>query len=331
MSEYQRIIGEELIIEHFTRAVTHNKISHSYILNGESGMGKKTLARYFSKAIQCEKQDGIPCLECTSCKQALSGNHPDIVWVTHEKETVIAVDEIREQLVSDILIKPYKSKHKIYIVDEAQKMNVATQNAVLKTIEEPPEYGVIIFLTTNADMFLQTILSRCIRLNLKPLNKQVIKEHLMRECGVPDYKAEVMASFSGGNMGKAIRLASSENFNEMKDEIVHLLKYIDTMEVYEMVLASKAATAYKMNIDDYIDMFTLWFRDVLLYKASMDVDELLFKDEVSIIKDQASKASYQGIEKILGALDKVKVRLKANVNFELTMELLFMTIKDNLK
>ena len=135
MSEYQRMIGEELIIEHFTRAVTHNKISHSYILNGESGMGKKTLARYFSMAIQCEKQDGIPCLECTSCKQALSGNHPDIVWVTHEKETVIAVDEIREQLVSDILIKPYKSKHKIYIVDEAQKMNVATQNAVLKTIE----------------------------------------------------------------------------------------------------------------------------------------------------------------------------------------------------
>lgn len=331
MSECKKIIGEELIIEHFNKAITHNKISHSYILNGESGMGKKTLANYFAMAIQCEGQDGTPCGKCTSCKQAMSNNHPDIVYVTHEKDTVIAVDEIRQQLVSDILIKPYKSNHKVYIVDDAQKMNVATQNAVLKTIEEPPEYGVIIFLTTNADMFLQTILSRCIRLNLKPLSKQVIKEYLMRECQVPDYKAEVMASFSGGNMGKAIRLASSENFNEMKDEIVHLLKYVNDMEVYEMVLASKAATAYKMNIDDYIDMFSLWFRDVLLYKASMEVDELLFRDEVSIIKEQASKASYQGIESILTALDKVKVRLKANVNYELTMELLFMTIKDNLK
>ncbi len=331
MAGYEHIIGQAQIKEHFRNAVKYNKISHSYIFNGESGMGKKTLAKAFAMALQCENANGEPCMECVSCKQAMSGNHPDIIWVTHEKETVVAIDEIREQLVSDIQIKPYKSKHKIYIIDDAQKMNIATQNAVLKTIEEPPEYGIVIFLTTNSDMFLPTILSRCITLNIKPLNKDKIKAQLMREHHIPDYRAEVIASFSGGNMGKAIRLASSERFNELKDEVVHLIKYIGDMEVYEMVAAVKKTADYKLEIEDYLDMFTLWFRDVLMYKASKDVDELLFKEELTTIAEQASKASYNGVENIINGIDKAKVRLRANVNFDLTLELMFLNIRDNLR
>lgn len=331
MSGYEHIIGQTQIKEHFRNAVKYNKISHSYIFNGESGMGKKTLAKAFAMALQCENSTGEPCKECISCKQALSGNHPDIIWVTHEKDNVVAIDEIREQLVSDIQIKPYKSKYKVYIIDDAQKMNIATQNAVLKTIEEPPEYGIVIFLTTNSDMFLPTILSRCITLNIKPLHKDKIKAQLMKEYQIPDYRAEVIASFSGGNMGKAIRLASSEKFNELKDEVVHLIKYIGDMEVYEMVAAVKRSADYKLEIEDYLDMFTLWFRDVLMYKASKEVDELLFKDELSTISEQASKASYSGIESIINGIDKAKVRLRANVNFDLTLELMFLNIRDNIK
>ncbi|MBE5925432.1 MAG: DNA polymerase III subunit delta' [Lachnospiraceae bacterium] len=331
MAGYEHIIGENQIKEHFRNAIKYNKISHSYIISGESGMGKKTLAKAFAMALQCENKTGEPCMECVSCKQALSGNHPDIIWVTHDKDTVIGIDEIREQLVSDIQIKPYKSQYKIYIVDDAQKMNVATQNAVLKTIEEPPEYGVVIFLTTNMDMFLQTILSRCIKLNVKPLQKDVIKKQLMKEYKIPDYRAEIISSFSGGNMGKAIRLASSERFNELKDEVVHLIKYIGDMEVYEMVAAVKRTADYKSEIEDYLDMFVLWFRDVLMYKASKDVDELLFKEELSTIAEQAGKASYNGLESIIDGIDKAKVRLRANVNFDLTVELMFLNIRDNLK
>lgn len=331
MAGYDHIIGESQIKEHFRNAIKYNKISHSYIFNGESGMGKKTLAKAFSMALQCEKQSGEPCMECISCKQALSGNHPDIIWVTHEKENVVAIDEIREQLVSDIQIKPYKSNYKIYIVDDAQKMNVATQNAVLKTIEEPPEYGLIMFLTTNSDLFLPTILSRCITLNVKPLHKDRIRTQLMREYQIPDYRAEVIASFSGGNMGKAIRLASSERFNELKDEVVHLVKYIGDMEVYEMVAAVKRSADYKLEIEDYLDMLTLWFRDVLMYKASKSVDDMLFKEEITTIAEQARTASYNGMENIINGIDKAKVRLRANVNFDLTMELMFLNIRDNLK
>lgn len=114
-------------------------------------------------------------MECHSCKQAAGKNQPDIIYVSHEKPNTISVDDIRTQLNNDIVIKPYSSKHKIYIVDEAEKMNQQAQNALLKTIEEPPAYAVILLLTTNAESFLPTILSRCVTLNLKAVPDEKIK------------------------------------------------------------------------------------------------------------------------------------------------------------
>ena len=115
---------------------------------------------------------------CHSCKQALSGNHPDLIYVTHEKPASIGVDDIREQINDTIQIRPYSSYYKIYIVDEAEKMTVQAQNALLKTIEEPPSYAVIILITTNQEAFLPTILSRCVQLKLKPLKDFTVKSYL---------------------------------------------------------------------------------------------------------------------------------------------------------
>jgi DNA polymerase-3 subunit delta' len=125
------------------------------------------LAESFAMALQCETGKAEACMQCRSCHQAMEHNQPDIIYVTHEKPNIISVDDIRHQLNNDIVIKPYSSKFKIYIIDEAEKMNIQAQNALLKTIEEPPAYAVILLLTTNADGFLPTILSRCITLSLK--------------------------------------------------------------------------------------------------------------------------------------------------------------------
>lgn len=144
------------------------------------------------RALQCEKEGTDGCGECKSCHQADDHNHPDIIYVSHEKPNNISVDDIRTQLNNDIVIKPYSSKYKIYIVDEAEKMNQQAQNALLKTIEEPPAYAVIMLLTTNADSFLQTIRSRCITLNMKSVKDEVIKAYLMNEKHIPDYQADIV-------------------------------------------------------------------------------------------------------------------------------------------
>mgnify|MGYP005761826769 FL=1 len=329
MQGFKDVAGHEDIISHLQNAVKMNKVSHAYIFGGEHGSGKKLLASLFAMTLQCETQGIEPCMQCTSCKKALSKNHPDIINITHEKPNSIGIEEIRQQLIDDVAIKPYESRYKIYIINEAQKMTLQAQNALLKTIEEPPAYAVILLLADNPDSLLPTISSRCVILNLKPVSDNLVKSYLMERMHIPDYQAEVDASFAQGNIGKAERIATSEEYAEVMENSLRLVKYAQNMELYELVEAIKGMTADKDNIQDYLDIFSMWFRDVLLFKATREVDTLVFRQEINYIKERAQKSSYEGLERIIDAIQTAGVRLKANVNSELTMELLFLTIKEN--
>ena len=181
MAKFQDIIGQEQIKEHLQNAIAAGKVSHAYIINGEKSSGKEFIAKVFAMALQCEKKEAEPCQECHSCKQALSDNHPDIIRVTHEKPNTISVDDIRAQVNNDVAIKPYSGSYKIYIINEAEKMTPQAQNAILKTLEEPPEYAVILLLTTNVNLLLPTILSRCVVLNMKPVADELVRKYLMEQ------------------------------------------------------------------------------------------------------------------------------------------------------
>lgn len=330
MRRFADIVGQEQLREHLENAVRAGKVSHAYIINGERNAGKEFIAKTFAMALQCEdRQDVEPCGECHSCKQALSGNHPDIIFITHEKPGTIGVDDIRRQINTDVAIKPYSGPKKIYIVSEGEKMTVQAQNALLKTLEEPPEYAVILILTDNVNTLLPTILSRCVVLNMKPVRDAQIKEYLMENMGIPDYKADICVAFARGNVGKARLLANSEEFDKVKEEAITLLKYIGEMELHEIVAAIKKINEYKFDVNDYMDILSIWYRDVLLFKATHDVNHLIFREEIQHIRKVADKSTYEGIERIIDALEKSKQRLNANVNFELTMELLLLTIKEN--
>ncbi|MBH1941921.1 DNA polymerase III subunit delta' [Mobilitalea sibirica] len=328
MQGLPNIIGHESIIEHLQNAIQMNKISHAYIFHGEEGMGKKLLAGAFAKTLQCEERGIIPCNQCTSCMQFNTENHPDIIRVTHEKVS-IGVDDIRLQVNGDIYVKPYRSPYKIYMIDDAEKLTESAQNALLKTMEEPPEYAILLLLVNNINSLLQTILSRCVVLNLKPVDKPKLKEFLMTEHKVPDYMADMAADFSGGNVGKAMKYAFSEDFERLKEDVLHILKYIDAMELHEVVSGLKTITGNKGSIEDNIDLMILWYRDVLMLKATNDPDLLLYKNEYQYIKKQANIISYEGLETIIKAMEKAKVRLKANVNVDIAIELMLLTIKEN--
>jgi len=329
MAGFRDIIGQEQIKEHLINAVNTRKVSHAYIINGEKSSGKEFIARVFAQALQCENDGAEPCGECHSCKQALSENHPDIIRLTHEKPNTIGVDDIRGQINNDVGIKPYSSPYKVYIVNEAEKMTVQAQNAILKTLEEPPEYAVIMLLTTNVNSLLPTVLSRCVVLNMKPVSDELVKKYLMEEMRIPDYKAEVCVAFARGNIGKARALASSEEFENVKAEALSLLKYIGDMELNEMIAAVKKINEYKLEVSDYLDVFAIWYRDVLMFKATNDLNCLVFREEMQALRTTAQHSSYEGIETIIKALETAKRRLEANVNFELTMELLMLTIQEN--
>ena len=329
MANFKNVIGQEQIVSHLQNAISSSKVAHAYIIHGERSSGKEFISKIFAKALQCEGDGEKPCGECRSCKQADNGNHPDIILVQHEKPNTIGVEDIRQKINSDIAIKPYSGSHKVYIVNECEKMTVQAQNALLKTLEEPPAYAVILLLTTSLDALLPTILSRCVILSMRPLKDSLVKDYLMKDIQVPEYKAEVCVAFARGNLGRAKALAVSEEFDHIKQEAVTLLKYIRDMEIHELVEAVKKISEYQFDINDYLDILSVWYRDVLLFKATNDANHLIFKDEVQYIRKVADQSAYDGIETIIDALDKAKARLKANVNFDLTMELLLLTIKEN--
>ncbi len=329
MAKFTDIIGQEQLKEHLQNAIRAGKVSHAYIINGERCAGKEFIAGIFAMALQCERAEDEPCEECHSCKQAMSKNHPDIIRLVHEKPNTISVEDIRKQINHDIGIKPYSSRWKIYLINEGEKMTVQAQNALLKTLEEPPEYAVILILTTNVNTLLPTILSRCVVLHMKPVEDRLVKKYLMEEMRIPDYKAEICVAFARGNLGKAKLLAGNEEFDHIREEAITLMKYIGEMEINEIVGAIKKINEYKLEVNDYLDIISVWYRDVLLFKATNDANHLIFKEEIQYIKKAAGKSDYEGIENILKALEKAKSRLNANVNFDLTIELLLLTIRES--
>ncbi len=328
MPGFKDIIGQEAIQSHLEAAVNQNTVSHAYIIAGERYSGKEFIARVFAQALLCEASDNRPCGECHNCLQAMSSNNPDIIKVTHEKPNIIGVDDIREQVNNTVQVKPYGGKRKIYIINEAEKMNVQAQNAILKTLEEPPEYTTILLLTTNLEELLPTIQSRCVVLSMRPVRDKEVKKYLMEHEQIPDYKADICVAFARGNIGKAKLLAKNEEFDNIREDALHLMKNVKEMDISELMASVKRAQEYKLEIGDYLDIVTVWYRDVLMFKATKDPNTLIFHDEIQYIRKVADLHSYEDIQDIIEALEKSKRRLSANVNFDLTMELLFMTMKE---
>ena len=257
---FEEILGNEMVKDHFKKAIQNHKISHAYILTGEAGMGRKSIANAFAMTLLCEKGGSEPCMICHSCKQVMSGNHPDLIYVTHEKPGSIGVDDVREQINDTIMIRPYSSYYKIYIVDEAEKMTVQ--------------------------------------------------------------------AFARGNLGKAIHLASSDEFKELFQKVMVLVKNVRTMDISMLLDCIREMKEQNFDIGEVLDLMQLWYRDVLMFKVTKDMNLLIFKDEYKMINETGEKVDYAGLEAILAAIDTARTRLNANVNMELAMELLLLTMKN---
>lgn len=329
MLDFKGILGLKSIKEHLQKAVEDGHPNHAYIFCGEEGTGRKSVAECFAAALCCDLDSPgqKPCGKCMACMQAASKTHPDIIHVTHEKSR-IGVDDIRNSVLQDISIKPFSSRYKIYIIDEAERMTEQAQNALLKTLEEPPAYAVIILITTNTGAFLQTILSRCVTLQFKPLDNKLIADYLMKKEKLPDYFAKLCAAFSGGSLGQALKFAKNDSFEKIKNECLAFLREVDsitTSDVFDMVtsLGNK-----KADINVYLDLMHLWFRDILMFKATQDANRLVFLDELMVIKRQASKFGFEALGRILDSFQTVHDRLNANVNFDTAIELLLLKMKD---
>ena len=327
--KFSDIIGQDAVKAHLQRAVRLKQPSQAYILEGEKLSGKKTLANAFAAALLCERGGDEPCGECHSCKMAASGSHPDIIRVMREKKSnEIKIGEIRAQVTEDVAVRPYYGPYKIYIIDEAEKINLPSQNALLKTLEDPPAYAVLLLLATSMDGFLQTVLSRCIKLSLTPLSDVQVTGWLMRNENMPEYEAKVISAFAQGNLGKAGSLAESEDFAQMRRTVVELLAHMDDRAPDQLLADADALDeAYRERLTEIFDFFVIWYRDVLVYKTLEKKEALTYQEDAYAISQAARRLSYRKLKANLAAIAKAREHLAERVGSGRVMQQLLLEIR----
>ena len=374
MRKFSDIIGQKAIIEHLHNALRTGSVSHAYIISGDAGSGRRTIASIFAAALQCEDlqeeeyepeewkaaaakararggklagaaeaaaaasdgKDSVapavrirprllePCGKCLSCIQAQSGNQPDIITITHAKPASIGVDEIR-RMRADLQIKPYSNARKIYIIPDAEKLTLQAQNALLKTLEEPPEYAVIILIANGVVSFLPTILSRCVVLQTRAVGEEQIARFLQREKGIPEDQALILARFAGGNPGQALLLTEDQEFLQMRDQTVELLAHMESADAVRI-------NEFASDIDpsrrgDVLAFVLMWFRDVLLYFSTQNSENLIFQEDIQYIIGAAGMLGYERIGRILEEIDTASRRLQSNVSADSVFEIMFLKIR----
>lgn len=329
--DYKNIIGHEDVIKYFRRTMTSKNISHSYLIEGNQGIGKEMLAKTFAKTLLCEEKNVInPCNKCTSCIMMETGNNPDYFQVFSEKAS-IGVDDIREQVVENMDIKPYRSKYKIFIIAEAERMTVQAQNALLKTIEEPPSYGIVILLTKNPSKIITTVHSRCARIRVLPIPAPMIKDYIRSNYELEEWQAALYADFAHGSIGQAKEMVEGEEFWDLRQKAIDYIVRLEKADLIGLYDIAEELDKDRENLSQILDFWIIWYRDILMYKELESEKNIFYKDFQKLILDRSKKLTYNRINTNFNAIITAKDRLGKNINIMLIIENLLLEIKERNK
>lgn len=326
MYTFNEIIGNGNIIKSMRSSIANKKVSHSYIIEGQQGMGKKLLANTFAKALLCEEGGTEPCCSCVSCRTFDSLNNTDVIYVRPEKTKAIGVSDVRGQINKPVEIKPYQAKYKIFIIEDAGSMTEQAQNAFLKTLEEPPGYGIFILLTNNINSFLPTVLSRCVIFKLRPLPFDLVKNYVTEKFNVSEKIVHFCCVYAQGSIGVAQKLAVSEEFFNMRRKIIDVFFGIQNKNYIQLFRAADELSEFKTDIQEALDIAYMWFRDLAVYKRTGDENLLLQRDLTEQIVTQAEGRQLAGILDNLESIWQAKRQLKQNANFQLAIEVLLLKL-----
>ncbi len=341
MYSLDNVLGNEFIIESLKNAIKTERVTQSYIFSGLKGLGKRLTAYSFAKVLQCHNNinsgDVCCCCKCISCITFESGNNTDVFFVESTKTKSIGVDDIREQIKNRMDSLPYTHKYKIFIVSDADKMSVAAQNALLKTIEEPAGYGIFIFLTENFKSLLPTIISRSVVYKLKPLSYDTVYDYLLKGQYAEAETAGFVAAYSEGNLGRALELVSDEEFIEMRNCFAEIARGIElsrknesdknSASEFNIFSAAKSIESFKDRIQEGLNILLGFYRDLLV--AKVGGSGFLFQSYSGFdIRDSITKVELKTILKRLSVVLDAKRQLMYYANFNLTIEVMLMRLAD---
>lgn len=304
---FEGITGQNALKELLCRSMDSGRISHAYIFEGDAGMGKKTLAFSFARHLVCEHKTA--CRLCRHCKLSMSGNHPDIISLTpDEGKQAVSVDNIRS-LYETVMVKPFSADKKVIIIHGCEKMGAPAQNALLKMLEEPPSYVVFLLLTTNSSYFLDTVLSRSIKLSLQPYTDEEIRAVLSAN-GFQS-AADAVISCADGNVGKALSLVSNDTFLSLRDDVIALfsLFFKNKSDLFEI-------TSYfeknKESAGAILDILLSFARELVFLHLGGDSNVNDFDG-----RDFLDRTTLKGSMAFMNNIIEYKKMLLSNANYSL--------------
>ncbi len=299
-------------LEILKKDVQSNTLRQGYIFEGSEGIGKKTAARLFSKMALCTGHEK-PCNVCHSCAMLDAGSHPDVFYID---ASPVKIDHIRD-LNSELFVKPFVSKKKIFVIEHADEMNIPAQNAFLKSFEEPPDYAVIILVTQSAKRLLPTILSRGTKIPFSPFSEDKIREFVEKKYSITGEKSEFLAKYSSGIVGRAIKVCEDEEFYNVRHEMIMAISRLsgDRISIPECVKAFGATSRRTPEkCDLYFDVFMGFFRDVSVAKNGGRIINSDYKD---IIDAFAAKVRGKSARRVIEIAAKVKSEINPSMKYDL--------------
>jgi len=311
---YKSIKGQDSAVAFLQISIARGTVAHAYIFHGPQGAGKFSTAVQFAKALNCHApQDGAPCDVCPSCVKIEKVSHPDLIVARQGNETSIGIDDIRD-VIHAVGLKPFEARYKVCIIDGAGLLTQQASNALLKTLEEPPPFSVIILIAEKAHGLYRTIVSRAQVVRFDALTAEVIRSILTEKYGISPEKAKILARFSSGGID-ASRADAPEKFLDMREGLTRALALGTFLESdYDAMPKEESRVV--------LDMMLTWYRDIIMEKAALGPEALMHEDKREALAREAAGTSWDRLYGITEKIIEMRDILKGNVNTKLAMHMM---------
>jgi DNA polymerase-3 subunit delta' len=319
---FRDIYGQDRQIDVLQSAMRRERVPHAYLFHGIQGVGKRTTAQALAAALNCRENNADFCGRCPSCLKAARGTHPDIVLIEPEG-IFIKIDRIRD-LQIQVPFRPFEGRKRIFILADADRMNDASANALLKTLEEPSPSNILVLTTSRVHKLPQTIISRCQKIRFQPLLSEVVVSFLRDTEAMDAGEARAVAASAGGSIGRALEIRR-ESFLDFKSEVTGILSAGSVSP--DMIFLADSFGKDRDSTLQRLGIFGEWYRDMLVYRELHDAERLMHRDIAEATKEFSEKMTGADILGNIKTIRDAQSAIEQNANRQLMLESMTLRLR----